>query len=266
MKTLVVLILLFAFGPSVFAADTTSVKASGAPKPRKNVWSIGLTGNRHSLKSGDSDEFLGNSAAVQLGTGRVAESWYATVSLDVILGPYEPARQKQVDADFVGTGLTVWSGFSAQTLDLRSQAGGYGFALGVSYADIIGRSQGRNRRAESCDTQAETKTVSHDTSCDDRNATLIGEYSMRVTNLTVQPAIFFSWLASARPEGNTPDLLTTRLEGTILTVGLAIPVLSHYQAKYETIGSEALPAETISQKGVLRGYSLVVALTALLGT
>jgi hypothetical protein len=244
--------------PSAAAVEMSAEKQAPSG-PRKSVWSVGLTGQRHSLKSGIDDDLLGNSALVQLGTGRIAESWYANASLDIILGPYEPTRQKQLNVDFVGTGLTVWTGFSAQTLDLRSQAGGYGFALGLSYADIVGRSQGSNRALVDCGPDPKS-------GCEDANARLIDQYQMRVTNLAVQPAIFFSWLSAARPEGNNPALLATRLEGYFLTVGLAIPLIANYQVKYTTLGSRHEPAESGTAKGRLRGYSLVVGLTAMLGT
>ena len=71
-----------------------SIKGSGV---RNNVWSVGMTGKRHSLKAGDGNELLGNSAAVQLGKGYISESWYASLSLDILLGPYEPTRNGQLN-------------------------------------------------------------------------------------------------------------------------------------------------------------------------
>ena len=216
---------------------------SNAPKEDKgNVWSFGLTGMRHSLKAGDGNELLGNSGAIQLGTGYISASWYSDVSLDILLGPYEPTREKQLNVDYVGTGLTAFAGFSAQTKNLRSAEGGYGFALGLSYADSVGRSVGRNRK-------------------EGRSSDLIDNYSMRVTAFSLIPAIFFSWLREARPNGNTPELLETRVEGYFLTIGMAMPLLSSYSAKYDK-----RDGEPVTEKGQLRGYSLVITLKAMLGT
>lgn len=241
------LVALAFFSPVARGEATVTVPITAptnAPTEDKgNVWSFGLTGMRHSLKAGDGNELLGNSAAIQLGTGYISSSWYTDVSLDILLGPYEPTRGKQLNVDYVGTGLTVFAGFSAQTKNLRSAEGGYGFALGLSYADIVGRSVGRNRK-------------------EGEGGDLIENYAMRVTTFSLVPAIFFSWLREARPNGNTPELLETRVEGYFLTIGMAMPLLSSYSAKYSRRDGEPVSPE----KGQLRGYSLLIALKAMLGT
>lgn len=224
------------------------------PKPkqampmRQSVWSFGITGERNNLKAGNgTDELLGNSAAIQIGTGSVSGSWYTIASLDILLGPYERALQDQLNVDYQGTGFTVWTGFSAQTLDLRSSAGGYGFALGLSYADTVGRSIGANRKDSGKGTPEDEKRI--------------GNYNIRITNFSLLPGIFFSWLSPGRPEGNTPDLLATRTEGYILTLGVAVPLLVSYSTKYET-----LDGKSEDESGQLRGYGVLITLTSLLGT
>lgn len=238
---------LLLFSPVARGEQTLSVPIT-APSNAKtedkgNVWSFGLTGMRHSLKAGNGEEFLGNAAAIQLGTGYISNSWYADVSLDILLGPYEPTHDKQLNVDYVGTGVTAFAGFSAQTKNLRSAEGGYGFALGLSYADTVGRSVGRNRKEGHGDD-------------------LVDNYTMRATNLSLIPAIFFSWLREARPDGNTPELLETRVEGYFLTIGMAMPMLSSYTARYNRRDS----GEPVRQKGRLRGYSILIGLTSMLGT
>lgn len=226
----------------------TVVSASSPVEPvRKSVWSFALTGTRHNLKAGNgTDELLGNTASVQIGTGTIARSWYALGSFDILLGPYEPALGGQLNVDFQGTGFTVWSGFSAQTLDLRSDAGGYGFALGLSYADTVGRSIGANRQDRP----------------DGADGDLYSNYVMRITNFSLLPGIFFSWLSPSRPQGNTPELLTTRTEGYILTLGVAMPLLISYSTESERFD----PAKSGKEDGQLRGYSVLIALITLLGT
>jgi len=227
---------------------------------RHNVWNFGLTGNRHYLKAGNGNEVLGNSSSINLGTGYISDSWYVLGSFDIILGPYEPAFRKQLDVDFFGTGITVWTGFSAQTLNLRSPDGGYGFALGFSYADVVGRSIGKNRK------QTNSKIKNND---------LVDNYSIKTTNFSLLPAVFFSWLEEARPRGNTPELLKTRLDGYFLTMGIAMPLFVTYHAKYEKRDQYEIQddqivktkdSEIVSPKGQLRGYSLVITFTSLLGT
>jgi hypothetical protein len=236
-------------GPSVPMRVEGGVTEPGV---RKSAFSIGVSGHRHSLKSGD-NEVIGNAGAVQLGTGYISESWYAAFSLDILLGPYEPTRGSQLNVDYSGTGLTLWTGFSAQGMNLRSPEGGYGFALGLSYADIVGRSIGKNRREDEDDPTG--------------SPGLIENYIMRVNNLSLLPAIFFSWLAPPRPRGNTPELLMTRLEGYFLTLGMAMPLLSSYSARYTVRPEPGQPtAPQKLEKGELRGYSILMSFTAILGT
>ncbi len=251
--------LFFAAAPALAAGSLATITApsNAHPEVKSNVWSFGIAGERHSLKAGNGNELLGNSGAIQLGTGYISSSWYADVSLDILLGPYEPTREKQLNVDYVGTGLSFFTGFSAQTKDLRSAEGGYGFALGLTYADIVGRSIGRNRKEGQ----------------ESGNANLIDNYVMHVTNFSLVPAIFFSWLKEARPNGNTPELLETRVEGYFLTIGMAMPLLTAYQAQYDVRGDvgAADPSATgdlthVREKGQLRGYSLVISLKAMLGT
>lgn len=224
---------------------------------RRSVFSIGIEGDKHSLKAGNGDELIGNSAAVQLGTGYIADKWYTTVSLDIILGPYEPVRNRELNTDFVGTGITWFTGISAQTQNLRSPEGGYGFALGLSYADIVGRTVSR-RNADSRGGKKDNEEV-------------LDNYIMRVNKFSMMPAVFFSWLKDARPSGNSPDLLITRIEGYFMTIGVAIPLLTTYSAKYSVRESTdesgtVKPTHEKTENGQLRGYSILLAMTAFFGT
>jgi len=224
---------------------------------RRSVFSIGIQGDKHDLKAGNGDELIGNSAAVQLGTGYIADKWYMSLSLDIILGPYEPVRNKELNTDFVGTGLTWFTGISAQTQNLRSPAGSYGFALGLSYADIVGRTVASRNR--------DTRAGPND------SGETIDDYIMRVNRFSMIPAIFFSWLKSARPAGNSPELLTTRLEGYLLTIGVAIPLITTYSSRYSVRDNDATEESTKAARngndsGQLRGYSVLCSLTAFLGT
>jgi hypothetical protein len=237
------------------AAGGAAAETKATQGARDQAWSFGVAGERHNLKAGNGHELIGNAGKVQLGTGWIHPRWYGLVSLDVALGPYEPTYGGQHVVDYVGTGLTTWLGFSAQTLDLRSKDGGYGFALGLSYGDIVGRSTGRNLR----DAGGE------------RNPDLVDDYTMHVTDFSLMPAVFFSWLRPARPAGNTPELLATRVEGYVLTLGMEMPLLVTYQAKFQTRerkkdDGSIEPAHAETASGQLRGYSILVALTALLGT
>ena len=125
-RTNILVIVGFSFvGSASFAQSPFSLeRLHSQDEVRRSVFSIGIQGDKHDLKAGNGDELIGNSAAVQLGTGYIADKWYTSVSLDIILGPYEPVRNKELNTVFVGTGLTWFSGISAQRQNLRSPAGG----------------------------------------------------------------------------------------------------------------------------------------------
>lgn len=258
----------------------------------RTVYGFGIMGSRHNLKAGDGYELLGNSGALQISMGRIAANWYALGSVDILLGPDEPARSQTIDLDYSGTGATLWLGFSAQTLNLRSAEGGYGFALGLSYSDIVGRMVGR--RAADEDRVVFSPTTRGDTEV--RRGVRVEDYVVRLTSLALLPAVFFCWLDPERPRGNAPELLATRLEGYILTIGAAMPLVVDYQARYnmrerrdvtvgrigEDEGTDPAPpshdeprsgldervgsrVEHYRQAGQVHGYSLLVTLTALFG-
>lgn len=259
MRRIIFLLTFLAMNASADPLAGPPAKTAGGitePGVRKSAVLVGVSGWRHSLK-GDDNELIGSAGDLQLGTGYIDENWYASLSLDILLGPYEPIRSNQLNIDFTGTGFTAWAGFSAQTLNLRSPEGGYGFALGLSYLDIVGRSIGKNRRNRP----------------EDNGLDQIDKYIMRVNSLALMPALFFSWLAQPRPRGNTPELLATRLDGYFLTIGGALPLSSHYNVRFQTrpqAPDSQLPlrtqAKTESQKGSLAGYSIVISFTAMLGT
>jgi len=232
---------------ALIAALLALVPSLGMAEEQAKVWTFGVTGLRQSLKTGNDNELIGNSGELQIGGGYVATHWYYTISADIIQGPYEPTYQRQLNVEYSGYGATMWSAFSAQNVDLRSIEGGYGFALGVSYATTTGYMNGRNRLDSGKNTN------------DDRR--LVGEYKMHVNNLSLLPAIFFSWLSPSRPAGNTPDLLATRVEGYVLLIGAAAPILTTYDA----IGTSS-DGIAHHDHGNLNGYSLLISLQALLGT
>jgi hypothetical protein len=244
--------------------DSSAEKLPAAE--RSTIWTAGLQGNRHALKGGDGNELIGNSYVVSIGRGHVAARWFARASIDVIFGPYERVRSGQFDSDFAGTGAGAWWGYSAQPADLRDKDGGYGFALGLSYSDFSGRSIGRSRLENAPSQSKKTHRLE--------------SYALRATDMSIVPALFFSWLKEARPLGNTPEQLKTRIEGYLLTVGIAMPVVGYYRANMEyrrdssSDGQEAGTASEsgekqsggkVSEKGEFQGYSILVNFTTLFG-
>jgi hypothetical protein len=130
--------------------------------------------------------------------------------------------------------------------------------MGIDYSDMSGNSIGRNRR-EVGDPASP------------KNIGLINDYSMRVSQLSVIPSIFFCWLEPGRPKGNSPELLRTRIEGYFLTIGIGIPFLSNYRARYsmkvrdEETGRGDIVDKSVKDIGKLEGYSILINFASLLG-
>ena len=220
-----------------------STFADGATKPagevKNTVWSMGLSAHQHILKSGDGNHLLGPSGLVQLGWGYISDTWIGGTSLDFITGPYQSSKQQDLTVDFSGTGFSGYVGFSAENMNIRTYDGNYGFLLGISYSDTIGRSVGRR--------------------VSETDGATIDNWVMRVNNFSISPSIFFCWLEDARPAGNSPDLLTTRIEGYLLNIGVSAPIQTKYKLQYDENGLQK------STRGNLKGYTVTVTFTALFG-
>ncbi|MFW7379499.1 MAG: hypothetical protein ACOH5I_11870 [Oligoflexus sp.] len=215
----------------------TTVTSQGG---QDTVWSIGFQTSQLALKSGDGDHLLGLSTAVQLGRGWIGDNWFASVSLDIISGPFQSPKQQELVVDFSGTGGTAVLAYSTENQSLRTYAGNYGFLLGLSYQDVVGRSVGRR--------SFQTQGVAVD------------NWVMRVNNFSVFPAIFFCWLKpEPKSKGNDPQSLMTRIEGYFLTIGISTPLQATYSLSYD---ENNLPQ---SSRGDLQGYTLIVSLSTLLG-
>ena len=236
---IITLWLLTSFTFSARAEDMTSASDEIQP-PNKTAWTLSLGGAQHNIKSGDGDHLIGGAFAVGLGYHYVDTNWFAGGRFDFLTGPFQSTKQQGLTVDFYGTGLDMVVGFSAENKDIRSYQGGYGFLLGMSYFDTIGRSVGEKV------TQQDDVTISN--------------WVMRVNNFSIYPAIFFAWLEEARPVGNSPDLLVTRIEGYFLTIGISVPLQTEYRVRFDADGV------TQNSEGNLNGYSILVNFTTLFGS
>lgn len=236
------------------ATDTDSSIKRANDRLRYGSFAIGLSGARHTMKGGDGHAYAGNSAGISVGGCYLAEQYFLFATYDTHMGPYEPVRDQQVIVDYSGTGFTAMAGANAQETSLRDPEGSYGFALGVNYLDTIGRSTGRSKK-DPADFDPEIRASSD----------LIREYKIRVTTLAIVPALFFSWIAPARLKGNTPELLLTRVEGTLLSLGFAMPLTSTYHATFERKAKGSIETDQGSDRGKLKGYSILLQYWAFLG-
>lgn len=211
---------------------------------RDDSWGIGLLGLQHSLKSGDGNNLLGGASAVQLGYTHIGDSWILSSSIDVISGPYLASSKQDEKLDYSGTGATITFASSAEEANVRTYNGNYGFALGITYMDIVGRVVGERFDPE------------------DRTDNLV----IRVTNFGLMPSIFFTWLeSSARKRSNRPEDLATRIEGYHLNIGFIFPFMANYKVQYDELDTKDDTRRQKKDKGSLFGFSIAVSFTALLG-
>ena len=241
--------------------------AYGLQELRSNLlWGVGVSGMRHSLHAGDGNEVVGNSVHMGMSGLYLSKVWFVSVTGEMITGPHEPVRKRQLDVGFQGAGGSLLWGYSAQDIDIRFHDGGYGFSLGLMYWDIVGRMVGENRRAVDWDLGLQ-------------NRGLISQYTMRANNLVLMPGIFFTWLKPERLPGRTPKELETRIEGYLLNIGIAFPISSSYHARYVRNislpvrdyeeGSSVEPGDLFESpsldRGNMDGFTLMVSWTMLLG-
>lgn len=216
-------------------------EAESRDERSRSLWSFGLAASQVNLKSGEGEELSGFRSTSQLGWGYLSESWYGYVGLDIIAGPYESPRPPKIVVDYSGTGVSAGIALSAENQNLRTIDGNYGFSLSLQYSDITGRS---------------VKTGLDDSDPDES----ISNWQARVQSLSIFPAIFFCWLKPARAAGNTPELLMTRIEGYILSIGLSTPIQATYSVGYQQAG------EIFSSKASVQGYTAIISLQALIGS
>lgn len=211
---------------------------------KNNVWSFGVAGVDHELAEGDGSNLTGGSVMVQLGRGYIGSNWFGQASVDIIAGPYQTPQRSKPKLDHSGTGFSTLWGYSFHETGIRREGGAFGMSLGASYADIVGRN---------------TDVF---TSSDE----IIDQFVMRVSNFSMTPGLFYAWLQKARPDGNKPEYLVTRIEGYILNLGIQIPILATQTTKYQSFTLDRSQETGESQSGRMKGYSILLNLTALLGT
>ncbi len=230
----------FAFGIESKTNLEAQQKALGT---KNSVWVFGIAGVDHELAEEDASNLTGGSVMVQIGRGYIGKHWFGQGAVDIIAGPYQTPQRSKPRLDHSGTGFyTLW-GYSFNEGGMRKEGGSFGMSLGLSYADIVGRS---------------TDVYSSGTET-------IDQFVMRVSSFAATPGLFYAWLEKARPDGNKPEYLITRIEGDVVNLGLALPLLATQTTKYQSYTPTKPEGTNESQSGRMKGYSIVLNLTALLG-
>lgn len=248
------------------ASDWKPRRTPADAEPRNTAFSIGVSEIQYAMRSGEELNLLGGGNTINLGYGYISHNWFLNFSIDIYSGPYQAPNQQASKLDFSGTGFSVTLNHSAENTSIRSFEGNYGFSIGLSYTDIVGRAPGERRQT-----------------LEDQSTRTVDKYVMRANNFTLVPGIFFAWLEKSRPPGNSPELLKTRLEGYLLSLGFALPLRARYTVRYDQINTvEATSGEdegvdsdvdttelpgltSVKEKGHLSGYAVLIAFTAFLG-
>ena len=239
---------------SLLKPSLTEAKLPYEDKYRNAYWAVKMGGIQHNLRSGDGVELRGGSLTFDLGRGYLHENWYVEVDAGLLMGPYQKTGLQKLDMEYSGTGLGISWGYSAETANLRSPAGNYGFTIGFRYGDVTGRSSGERTETSKQDQKIET----------------LSQYRISVQYAFLFPAMFFCWLEEPRLKGNKSDQLVTRIEGYMLTLGIGMPLYATYSSSYNLLGKSLNSDEPVTVKeekarGGLRGYSIIISFSTLFG-
>ena len=209
------------------------------------------------LKGQSDHNILGLAGGVGFGM-----SWFAqqdlilTGTVDIHQGPWGRIRNGTFDADFSGAAGSVEATYCFLQSTCRFGAPTMALGLGLSSLDISGKSIGPNRK----DT-GDPK--------DKNNGFLEHQYKLSANGFLVAASLVLVDLKTPRPSGNTSELLTTRIEGHAIRLGVAAPLIMKYRAVYivrEDLQEAAQEPSEHVVKGHLKGYSIFASFQTWLGT
>ncbi|MCX6123824.1 MAG: hypothetical protein NTV34_03630 [Proteobacteria bacterium] len=225
--------------------------------PSDRLWTIGIGMERIYLKGQSDHNILGLSGGVGFGM-----SWFAqedlmlTGTVDIHQGPWGRIRNGTFNADFSGAAGSVEATYCFLQRTCRLGAPTLALGVALSSLDISGKSIGPHRK----DT-GDPK--------DKNNEFLEQQYKLSANGFLVAPSLALVNLKAPRPSGNTSELLTTRIEGRAVRLGIAVPFLMKYRAVYivreDLQEASQEPSEHVV-KGFLKGYSIFASFQTWLGT
>ena len=224
---------------------SSSVQADAPEKNasfRKSTFHLGLTQAQYALTGKEDTSLIGNSSIVNLGGGFIHEKYFHLYSLNVILGPYQPLSESHARLDFSGTGFSTTWGWTWSP-SLRAKSHVFGVLMGAQYVDIVGRSVGTRRE--------ETGTIS--------------QLVTQIYDFAVVPGFFYANLKPPRPIGNEPENLVTRLEGLIISLGVAFPIQADFTQEYLRRDNTTGSTEKVKSRGKLDGRTYILQVISPLG-
>lgn len=225
--------------------------------PSDQFWAMGAAVRMLRYFGDQNNDVHGFSGEIQFGS-----SWFygpkfqLNTMLGVMAGPWQRVRNNSFDSDFNGYGGSVDGRYCFMHESCRTGTWVPSLSLGIGYLDLSGRSIGPNRNYDGDPTNRE-------------NTFLESNYLIKLSGFVLTPSFAWSTFEKPRPTGNTLDLLTTRMEGVSVKVGVDIPVNVYYRASFKKRDDDQsisqLPKDK-TESGRSRGFSIVMAIQAWLGT
>lgn len=198
---------------SIPSDKIAKLTAKEANRPsRKANWSVGIDVRQMSVTP-DDRRYKQREAAPDINIGFVwiEDSWWAKGGMHLPLGPNSQRYPDSPPLDNEGYGVSAIFGKSLSG-SLRKDSGDYGLELGVESFELSARSFRRQ--------------VLNDGSATD-------SWIVKTRWVAITPAIFATFLRPARPQGNAPEWLMTRIEGYRIALGVVVPVQKSWDLRYK---------------------------------
>lgn len=221
---------------------------------REVVWSFDTSLMQYNLAAPDNSKLSGFAASFTAGYGRVRPNSWLLGRFHFLAGPWDTARDGAFDSDFYGSGFDIEYGTAFPGTTLRSGSTPI-LAISAGYMDLNGRNIGGNR-----------KNTGNPN--DNANYYLEQDFKTGFGAVVVTPTIGWTWAKPARPSGNEPELLTTRVEAAFLRMGAMVPMYSRARVevtKRSESDSITQRPHQFSSNGMMRGYSLIASTGVWLG-
>lgn len=251
---LVCALIFTAFSADGAAAEDQSI-INGPPT--KRLWAFNLAMEQIKLHGDRGNDIVGKAASVGFGLGYfINDRWLVQGFVGLRAGPWDRVRDSSFNSDFSGTGVSLETIYGLTGSSLRSGGSMWSFALVTGYTDLAGKSIGPNRKEP---------TNPNDSS----GFFLEKSYQINANILWLNPGIEWTYIKAPRSTGNTPELLATRIEGCSIRVSAGVPIFASYRARsvarINDQGASQAQQE-VTDKGRLRGYSVITSLQTWLGS
>lgn len=206
--------------------------------PRQNVWAVGLQSRPLYFTGNSGQKLRMTSSTIDISRVWVKEKWWANVDVSLVVGPFSRRQPLSPPLDFSGSGFSARIAYPLFSDGLRQPSGDWGLTLGLENMDLVGRSYRRENLVSGSYTEG---------------------WSVRARWTAVLPGLFYSILKPARPKGNRPEWLVTRIEGYTFVLAGSFPIQGQYKQSF------SLNGDSIKTSSDLQGYAIQMAFSAWLG-